>query len=257
MNSELRGILAIWYRELKVFQREKSRLVGAIVTPVLWLLIFGGGLGSAVSITGLNYQAFIFPGILAQSVLFSSIFFGIYIVWDKKIDFLKEVLISPVSRTSIFLGKVIGGATDSMIQCAILLVIGWIFGAFNIIPGLHLTIFSFIFSLVAVAFMTTSLVSIGLIIGSQMESFEGFQLVSSFLLFPLFFLSGALFPINRLPAWIAPFTFINPITYAVDALRHIILGVSQYGIIPDLSVIAGLAVVTVIIGTFAFEKMKL
>jgi ABC-2 type transport system permease protein len=257
MNGEVRGILAIWYRELKVFQREKSRLVGAIVTPVLWLLLFGGGLGSAVSITGVNYQAFIFPGILAQSVLFSSIFFGIYIVWDRKIDFLKEVLVSPVSRFSIFLGKVIGGATDSLIQSLILLIIGWILGATGVIAGLHIDLIKLILCLVIISFTTTALVSIGLAIGSMMDSFEGFQLVSSFLLFPLFFLSGALFPIDKLPIWIAPFTFINPLTYSVDGMRHIILGVSQFNVFIDFGVMAGFALLTLIVGAFAFEKMKL
>ncbi|MDD4902288.1 MAG: ABC transporter permease [Patescibacteria group bacterium] len=257
MNSELRGILAIWYRELKVFQREKSRLVGAIVTPVLWLLLFGGGLGSAISITGVNYQAFIFPGILAQSVLFSSIFFGIYIVWDRKIDFLKEVLISPVSRFSIFAGKVVGGATDSLIQSMILLTIGWIFGATGVIAGLQIDIVKFVLCLIIIAFTTTALVSIGLAIGSMMDSFEGFQLISSFLLFPLFFLSGALFPIDKLPVWIAPFTFINPLTYSVDGMRSIILGASQFSVWMDFGVMAGFAALTLVVGAFAFERMKL
>jgi len=257
MNSEIRGILAIWYRELKVFWREKSRLIGSIVTPVLWLLLFGGGLGSAVSITGVNYQAFIFPGILAQSVLFSSVFFGIYIVWDRKIDFLKEVLVSPVSRFAIFVGKVIGGATDSLIQSMILLTIGWILGSTGVIAGLHLDIFKCFFTLLLVSLTTTSLVSIGLTIGSMMDSFEGFQLISSFLLFPLFFLSGALFPINKLPIWLSPFTLINPLTYAVDGIRYIILGVSQFHIITDFGIMAGFAALTVVVGAYAFEKMKL
>jgi ABC-2 type transport system permease protein len=257
MNSELSGILAIWYRELKVFQREKSRLVGAIVTPVLWLLLFGGGLGSAISIANVNYQAFIFPGILAQSVLFSSIFFGIYIVWDRKIDFLKEVLVSPVSRFSIFLGKVIGGATDSLIQATILLIIGWILGATGVIAGLHLDLVKLFLTLIIISFTTTALVSIGLTIGSMMDSFEGFQLVSSFLLFPLFFLSGALFPIDKLPIWISPLTLINPLTYSVDGMRHIILGASQFSVWLDFGVIAGFAALTLLVGAFAFKKMKL
>ena len=97
--SEWSGIAALWYREFKVFLREKSRIAASIVNPILWLLIIGGGLGASVSIKGSNYQTFIYPGILAQAMLFSSIFFGVYIVWDKKIDFLKEVLVAPISRT--------------------------------------------------------------------------------------------------------------------------------------------------------------
>jgi ABC-2 type transport system permease protein len=256
MINEISGIFAIWYRELKVFWREKSRLVGSVVSPVLWLLIFGGGLGASVSITGINYQAFIYPGILVESVLFSSIFFGVYIVWDRKIDFLKEVLIAPISRTSTFIGKVIGGATDSIIQSIILLVIGWIFGSIGIIQGLHLNIVSFLLSLAVLFLTTVATVSIGLIIGSQMESPEGFQLISSFLLFPLFFLSGALFPINNLPHWLAPFTFVNPITYSVDAMRAVILNTSHFSLSIDLMVLSVFAAVTICIGAYAFKKMS-
>jgi len=255
--NEINGILAIWYREFKVFLREKSRIVSSIVSPILWLLVFGGGLGSSVSIPGTNYQAFIFPGILAQAVLFSSVFFGVYIVWDRKIDFLKEVLVAPISRSAIFIGKILGGATDALIQSFILLALGWIMGSTGIIPGLHLNIVSFFGTLLVLLVTTAALTSIGLIIGSQMESPEGFQLISSFLLFPLFFLSGALFPINQLPAWLAPLTFINPLTYAVDALRNVILGTSQFHLIFDMGIITGFSVIAILIGTYAFKKMKI
>jgi ABC-2 type transport system permease protein len=254
--NELNGILAIWYREFKVFLREKSRIVASIVNPILWLLIFGGGLGATVSISGINYQTFIFPGILIQAVLFSSIFFGVYIVWDRKIDFLKEVLVAPISRTSIFIGKIIGGATDSLIQSLILLIIGIIFGRLGIIPGLNFGIAAFFIALAVLLITTTSMVSVGLIIGSRMDSPEGFQLITSFLLFPIFFLSGALFPINRLPQWLAPLTLLDPLTYSVDALRRILLGSSQFGLIFDFAIIILFSALVIIVGTFAFEKMK-
>jgi ABC-2 type transport system permease protein len=254
--NQINGIKAIWYRELKVFIREKSRIVSALITPLLWLLIFGGGLGSAVVISGINYQSFIYPGILIQSALFSSVFFGVYIVWDRKIDFLKEVLAAPISRFSMFMGKVIGGATDSIIQSLILLFLGFILCVIGVIPGLHFTIFSVVFSLIILLITIISMVSIGLIIGSMMESPEGFQLISSFLLFPLFFLSGALFPINHLPSWLVPFNLMDPLTYSVDALRSVILGYSQINFLLDLGIITAFAIVVVAIGTYAFEKMK-
>jgi ABC-2 type transport system permease protein len=254
--SEKSGFLAIWYREFKVFLREKSRIVSSIVNPILWLLVFGGGLGSSISIAGTNYQSFIYPGILAQAALFSSIFFGVYIVWDRKIDFLKEVLVAPISRTTIFIGKMIGGATDALIQSTILLLIGVILGWLGIIQGLHLDIVSFFLALVILFITTSSLVSVGLIIGSFMESPEGFQLISSFLLFPLFFLSGALFPINKLPSWLAPFILANPLTYCVDALRNVILGFSQFSLLLDLGVITAFLLVVIFIGTYAFKRMK-
>jgi len=254
--SERSGLYAIWYREFKVFLREKSRIVASIINPILWLLVFGGGLGSSISIKGANYQAFIYPGILAQAALFSSIFFGVYIVWDRKIDFLKEVLVAPISRTTIFVGKILGGATDALIQSAILLVLGFIMGSLGIIHGLNLNILSIALSLFVLFITISALVSVGLIIGSKMESPEGFQLISSFLLFPLFFLSGALFPINNLPAWLTPFVFIDPLTYPVDALRGIILGTSHFSLMSDLGVMLAFLAVVIVIGTYAFKKMK-
>ncbi len=254
--NDIHGVLAIWYREYKVFLREKSRIVASIVTPVLWLFIFGGGLGSSVSIPGTNYQAFIYPGILAQSVLFSSIFFGVYIVWDRKVDFLKEVLVAPVSRTAIFVGKVAGGATDSMIQVVILLVLGLALSASGAITGLHMGAGRLAMALVVLAVTTVAFVSMGLIIGSMMESPEGFQLVSSFVVFPLFFLSGALFPIDKLPAWLAPFTLLDPLTYGVDGLRGVLLDASHFPVALDLGVVAAFTVLVIAAGTYAFERMK-
>ncbi len=178
--SDLKGIYALWYREFKVFQRERSRMVASIVNPVLWLLIIGGGLGSVLSFGGVDYLSFLYPGILVQSALFSAVFFGVYIVWDKKIDFLKEVLVSPMSRTSIFIGKILGGSTDTLLQSAILLVIGYAFTLTGVLAGITFSPFSVVISCVFLFVTTVGLVSIGLIIGSQMESPEGFQLISSF-----------------------------------------------------------------------------
>jgi ABC-2 type transport system permease protein len=256
IRREIGGIGAIWYREWKVFLREKSRIVASAANPILWLVVFGGGLGHSVSIPGTEYQAFIFPGILAQGVLFSSIFFGVYIVWDRKIDFLKEVLVAPISRTSVFLGKVVGGATDSIVQAIILLALGAALASAGMIPGLHPTFFAFTTALLILALTTAGLVSVGLIIGARMESPEGFQLISSFLLFPTFFLSGALFPLDRLPRWLGPLVWLDPLTYSVDALRHAILGVSHFPLALDLAVMSAFTVVVVAIGSRAFQTMK-
>jgi len=259
--SELKGIYALWYREAKVFLRERSRIVSSIVNPILWLLIIGFGLGSAVSFTGVftgvKYQTFIYPGILIQTALFSSIFFGVYIVWDKKIDFLKEVLVAPMRRTSIFVGKIIGGSTDTLLQIIILLVIGFAFMVSGIMPDLHLNIISVLVSLAFLLVTTVGLVSIGLILGSQMESPEGFQLISSFLIFPMFFLSGALFPITNLPPWLSPFIFVNPVTYSVDGVRGIMMGISKFSIFFDFAIVSLFAIVMILIGTYAFKKMKI
>ena len=255
--SEIKGIYALWYRETKVFLRERSRVISSIINPLLWLLIIGGGLGSAVSFSGVNFQTFIYPGILIQTALFSSVFFGVYIVWEKKIDFMKEVLVAPMRRTSVFVGKILGGSTDTLLQILILFVIGFVLMAGGIMPGLQLTPFSILVSLAFLLMATMGLVSVGLIIGSQMESPEGFQLIMSFLVFPLFFLSGALFPITNLPGWLAPFIFFNPMTYAVDGIRGVMLGVSKFSLLFDFALICLFALVMILIGTYAFKKMKL
>lgn len=254
--SDLKGIYALWYREIRVYIREKSRIVSSIVNPIMWLLIIGGGLGSAVSFSGVNYQTFIFPGVLMQAALFSSIFFGVYIVWDKKVDFLKEVLVAPMSRTSIFFGKIIGGSTDTLIQISILLVIGYLFSYLGIITGLNLNVLSILLTLLFLLVTTFGLVSIGLIIGSQMESPEGFQLIISFVLFPMFFLSGALFPISNLPIWLSPLVFVNPVTYAVDGIRGILIGISQFNPLFDFLIMCVFSTIMILVGSFAFKKMK-
>jgi len=236
--SQLKGIYALWYREYKVFLREKSRVVASIANPILWFLVIGGGIGSAVDIRGVNYQTFIYPGVLIQAVLFSSIFYGVYIVWDKKIDFLKEVLVSPLSRTGIFLGKIAGGSTDTILQIAILLLVGYGFAFMGLMPGIRLDAVSLGITLVYIVVTIIASVSIGLIMGSQMESPEGFQLVSSFVVFPMFFLSGAFFPINNLPVYLSPFVYINPITYSVDGMRGALIGESVFPMGLDLAVVS-------------------
>ncbi len=247
--GELEGFYALWYREIKVFTREKSRIVSSLITPLLWIIVFGGGLGSAVSLGGVNYQVFIFPGILAMSILFSSVFFGLYIVWDKKIDFFKEVLVAPLSRTTIFAGKMVGGSIDALLQGCAMLV-------FGLVLGINYTLLMVLFSFVFMFVLASALVSLGLIIGSNMESVEGFQLIISFLVFPMFFFSGALFPLKNLPQYLLIFTILDPVTYAVDGLRGLMLGSSQLPIALNLSILTGFAAVMIGIGTWTFKRLK-
>ena len=247
--TELDGLYALWYREFKVFLREKSRIISSLFTPLLWIVVFGGGLGSSVSLGGTNYQVFIFPGILTMTILFSSIFFGLYIVWDKKIDFFKEVLVAPLSRLTIFAGKTLGGCTDALIQGSLML-------AFGVILGISYSVQMVVQTMIFMLVLAAAVVSIGLIIGSFMESPEGFNLIVSFLVFPLFFLSGALFPIDNLPSWLRAFTTLNPVTYAVDGMRGVMLGMSTFPVMMDFGVLLGFAVVMIVIGSIAFSRMK-
>src|SRR5208282_5043512 len=247
--GELEGFYALWYREIKVFTREKSRVVSSLVTPLLWMVVFGGGLGSAVSVSGMNYQVFIFPGILTMTILFSSVFFGLYIVWDKKIDFFKEVLVAPLSRTTIFAGKMMGGSIDALLQGSAMLL-------FGIILGVKYSVMNVILAFVFMFVLAAALVSLGLILGSNMESVGGFQLVISFLVFPMFFFSGALFPIGNLPHYLLVFTLIDPVTYAVDGLRGVLLGTAQLPVGVDFMILTGFAVVLIGVGTWCFKRLK-
>ena len=247
--TELDGLYALWYREFKVFLREKSRIVSSLFTPLLWIIVFGGGLGSSVSLGGTNYQVFIFPGILTMTILFSSIFFGLYIVWDKKIDFFKEVLVAPLSRLTIFAGKMLGGCTDALIQGALML-------AFGVVLGISYTLLTVAFAMIFMLVLASATVSIGLVIGSRMESPEGFNLIVSFLVFPLFFLSGALFPISNLPSWLSIFTVLNPVTYAVDGMRGVMLGISTFPVLLDFGVLLAFAAGMMVIGSIAFSRMR-
>lgn len=245
----LGGVYGIWLREFKVFQREKSRVISSIITPLMWMVIVGSGLGASVNFGDYSYQSFIFPGIVMMLALFSSMFFGLYIVWDRKIDVLKEILVSPLPRTAIFFGKVLGGCTDVLLQVVVFLLIGVFFAP--------LTVISVAAALFIAMVIAIGMVSVGLAVGSFFESLEGFQVIISFLVFPLFFLSGALYPIEPLPGWLKTIAYADPLTYAVDALRSIQLGLPSAIPLPvDFAVIIGFAVSMVVVGTLAFRRMK-
>jgi ABC-2 type transport system permease protein len=249
LQKELMGVYAVWWREFKVFQREKSRIVSSIVSPLVWLFIFGSGVGAGMDLKGLSYREYIYPGILAMSVLFGSVFFGLYIVWDRRLDVLKAILVAPVSRVSIFFGKVLGGCTDVIIQVVLLFLFSFLFPAVN--PwGIPTALF--------ILFVTSlAMVSMGLAIGSLFESMEGFQVISTFLVFPLFFLSGALFPVtDRLPAWLQGVVRLNPLTYTVDGVRGALLGLNVFPFYVDIGVVAVFATAMILTGSALFSRMK-
>jgi ABC-2 type transport system permease protein len=249
ITSDINGIYAIWWREITVFLREKPRAVSAVISPVIWLIVFGAGLGGSLSIQGLNYQSFIFGGVLVQTFLFSSLFYGAYLVWDKKMDLLKAVLVSPLNRSSIFLGKVLGGVTISMLEAIIVLVVGYFI-------GMQPSAIAFVTVLAIVAIASAGLTALGLAVGSLMESPEGFQLLSSLVLFPLFFLSGALFPISNLNGPLAVLAAVDPVTYIVDLIRQVLTGIHYFSITTDVVAMALFILVANIVGLWAFDRMK-
>jgi ABC-2 type transport system permease protein len=252
-NRDLKIILgqlyALWLREFKVFLRERSRLVASTFNPLLWLFVIGSGLGSTNLEIGADYQKFIFPGIICMSVIFTSVFFGSYIIWDRKFDFLKSVMVAPSSRTTVFVGKTLGGMTTSLFQVAIILVIG--------VPlGINYDALSLLQIISIALILSFGLTSLGLTFGSYLESLEGFQLIVSFVVFPLFFLSGALFPIDNLPTWLGFITLIDPATYAVDAIRNSILHLGTYSFELDLQILLLFTLLITLIGIFSFKRMK-
>ena len=247
--SEIEGIYAVWLREAKIYVREKERLISSIISPLLWIFGFGAGLGSTVeSVSGYRYQVFIYPGIMVMTVLFTSLFYGIYIIWDRKLDFLKEVLVAPVSRASVFAGKMLGGATDAMVQVIYLIIIGF----FISIPFTPLVIIEAFLMLLLISI---AMVSIGLVIGANLKSPEGFSLVINFVMWPMFFFSGALFPVNNLAPWLSAVTYINPLTYGVDAMRGIILGINHFSILLDAGVLMLFAAIMMGVGVWSFRRM--
>jgi ABC-2 type transport system permease protein len=254
--TELRGFYTLWLREVKRYLRDRTRIVSSFFQPVLWLVVFGIGIGAsmrgAVLVPGLTYQQLIFPGIVGQTLLFTSMFMGISVIWDKEFGFMKEILVAPISRMSIFLGKMVGDSTDALIQGVIVLILG-------LALGIGIDLVTFLVCLPVMLLITFGLVSIGLTIASFMGSLESFGAIQSFINLPLFFLSGALFQVQSLPDWMQTISKINPLTYGVDALRTIILGGTWQPLQPlyvNLAVVGVFDVIMIIIGTWAFSRMK-
>jgi len=253
--SELRGIGTLWKREIKRFVRERTRFVSSFVQPMLWLIIFGAGLGSSIRSNvgfGVNYQVFIFPGIIGQTLLFTSMFMGISVIWDRQFGFLKEILVAPISRVSIFTGKMLGVSTDSMIQGMIVLMLGFLI-------GVKITLAIVVEVIPLMLLITLGTVCIGLTLASFMTSLESYGTIMTFVNLPMFLLSGALFPVNSLPPWLYWVVYINPLTYGVDALRTIILGSAYVSPIPfyiDVLFMLVFDAVMIMAGTYAFSLRK-
>lgn len=249
--AELEGIYTIWLRETKRYIRYKSRIVTSVVTPLLWLIIFGTGLGAAVRFGGISggYQQFIFPGIIGQTVLFTSVFSGVSVIIDRQYGFLKEILVAPISRPSVVLGKSIGISTASLIQGVILLLLSFI-------VGIQMTVPDFLISVVFIILISLGLSGLGLMIASFTDSMEGFNLILSFIVLPMFLLSGALFPISGLPDWLKFAVYLNPLTYGVDALRAAILHASVLPIYFNFVVLLAFSAGTVFISAYLFSKKE-
>lgn len=227
--------------------RQKSQLYGSIVRPVIWLFLLGTGLrGSFNAPEGFTYTQYIFPGMIVMNILFASIMSGTTIIWDREFGFLKEIMVAPMSRTSIVFGKTLSGSIIATIQGIIVL-------AFFPLVGLHLSFVQIILTILGMFIVALSITSLGIMIASKMTSFEGFGTINNFLVMPLFFLSGAMYPIDRVPAWLKPLIYINPVTYSVNLLRGIVLK-TKTNYLTDIGVIIIFALIILSITTYIFVK---
>jgi len=241
----------MWLRQLKRYARSKSRMIGALGQPLLFLIALGFGFGPIYEKAGGgDYIQFLAPGVIAMSILFTSMFSGIEIIWDRQFGFLKETLVAPVHRWQIMLGRTLGGATVALIQGIIVLLICFVFG-FRPTHFLYLLVALPLMFLIALLFTT-----LGTAIASRLDDMQAFPLIMNFLIMPMFFLSGALFPLEGLPKGIAAVTLVNPLSYGVDSLRAVLIGSSHWGLLTDLVVLIVFLALTSIWGTYSFSKIE-
>jgi len=251
MNAELSAIYALWKREIIRFFRSKSRIAGSLGMPFFFLAILGSGLNGVFNMPGMegNYLQFIAPGIIAMVLMFGSVFQGIIVLMDRQFGFLKETLVAPVSRLSIVLGKALGGATTAMIQGIIILFIAILLGAQLQLENV-LVLLAFMF-LISVMF-----VSLGIAIASMLQDMHGFQLIMNFLLMPLFFLSGALFPLSTAPSLLKSASLLDPLTYGVNGMRFLLIGQSDIGFMECVAVLFAFAAGFMALAIYLFNRIE-
>lgn len=248
MNWE--GIYAIWYRDLKIMFREPTRLFGRIMRPALWLLVMGNGLRPIMqNSTGVEYTQFIFPGIVGMTLIFSSVQSATSIIWDREFGFLREVMVAPISRGAIVLGKALGGSTQATLQGILTLLFAPLIGLYPT-PKQLLSIIGLMF------LISFSLTSFGILIASRMTSFEGFGSISNFVVMPMYFLSGSVYPLEGLPLWLKALNFINPLSYGVDAIRGQIIQMYHFSLATDLLAVTLFGVVMLAFAIPLFSRSQ-
>jgi len=246
-------IYTIWLRNMKRYLRSRSRIIGSLGMPLFFLLILGFGLNSVVTgpHMGRGYVAFIVPGIVSMTVLFTSMFAGIQIIWDKQFGFLKETLVAPVPRLQIMLGQTLGGATSALIQGFIILVVSLLMGVRPAgAAGVALAMAYMI--LIGIGFT-----ALGIAIASRLNDMHGFQLIMNFVIFPIFGLSGALFPIGSLPLWLRSLTLVDPLTYGVEGIRFGLTGAAQMSPLASGAALGAFAAATVVVGAGLFRRVQI
>ena len=244
----LETIYALCMRELLRFVRERSSIYASLARPVLWLIVLGSGMHNAFrGQTGVPYAAYLLPGVVAMTVLFAGLFAGVSTVWDREFGFLKEVLIAPVPRLAIVLGKVLAGTLTTSLQALLTVLLAPI-------VGVPLSLGALLPATGIVLLTSAAVVGLALCIAARLKTFEGFSNFANLVALPLFFLSGSMYPVDDAPRWLAPLILINPITYAVDALRQILIGVGHHDLWQDLAIVTGFALVTVSAAAYSFKR---
>lgn len=242
------GIYAIWLRDLKTLFRERSRLYGATIRPILWLIIMGNGLRPAMrGATGMDYAQFIFPGVMGMTLIFSAIHSATSIIWDREFGFLREVMVAPMSRGAVVIGKALGGSTQATLQGIVTLF-------FAPLVGIWPNPLQIIRLLLLMLLISFSLTALGILISSRMTSFEGFGSISNFIVMPMYFLSGAVYPLDNLPLWLKALTIINPLSYGVDVLRGEIVHLYHFSLMTDLLAIAGFGAIMLSLAIPMFSR---
>ena len=239
-------------RELKKYTRSRAQIVASLGQPLLYLLVLGFGLGPVFQKAGNgSYLQFVAPGVIGMTVLFTSIFSGIALLFDRQFGFLKETLVAPVPRLRIMIGRTLGGATVAMLQGTLILIVCLIAGFRPV--SLATVPFGVLFmALIAIVFA-----ALGAAIGSGLQDMQGFQLIMNFLVLPIFFLSGALFPLNNLPKALSFITRLDPLSYGVDGLRAALIGVTHFGMTTDFAVLCVIAVGLLFFGAWRFSKIEI
>ncbi len=260
LQRSLKGIFTIWMRDMIRFSRDPARIVSSLAQSVLFLFVLGTGLSTAmrgVAGVAIDYRAFMLPGILGMTVIFTAVFSAVSIVWDREFGFLKEVLVAPVPRLAVALGKILSGSTMAMVQGLIMLLLAPL-------VGVPVSADQILFAAAVMLLLGATLASLGTLVAARMRSMEGFQMVMQLLLMPVLFLSGAFFPLGGLPLWLRLLTQLDPATYGVDPLRQILLGgflppealrpLILYPLAIDLAILTTLWALLISLSIWAFNR---
>ena len=252
VNRAAQTVYTMCLREMIRFSRSKSRIIGALATPLFFLIILGAGFSSSFQVRGGGAfnTSYLAPGLIGMAVLFTSLMGGVSIIWDREFGFLKEILIAPVSRFFVALGKAIGGVTTAMIQGVLIMIIAWLIGVH------YVSIWGVLAAIVIMFISGIGFMGLGIALASIIDSHEGFQMVMSFLTMPLVLLSGAFFPISNLPAWLKALVYANPLTYGVEALRYCLLGSSTIPVLLSVFVLLIFSTAMIVIGGKLFGVMR-